>query len=153
MASTDLGRWEPLPVAAVLGLFGGAPFRWWLSGGRALELHADRHENNLWCRPEPGGPWCLDVTVGEGTDDEGIYRRDHDVRAPWSEAVLVTPDGIPYLAPELQLLFKSTRPRPKDDVDARQVIPILEGDRRARLSRLLPQRHPWQGQFTPPRGG
>lgn len=32
------GRWEPLTPAEVQALFAGAPFRWWLAGGWAIEL-------------------------------------------------------------------------------------------------------------------
>jgi len=60
------------------------------------------------------------------------------------EAVLRTADGVPYLAPELQLLFKSEAPREKDDVDTREVIPELDPTRRARLADLLPGDHPWE---------
>ena len=189
----ELGSWCPMPLAAVVALFEPATFRWWVSGGIALELHlgdgwrdhddtdvgicrrdtgdlpevingwdvwkaaggrltpwhgdlldAGRQENNLWCRPTPGDPWVLDVTVGEGDDAEWIYRRDERVRAPWPEAVLRSSAGVPYLAPELQLLFKSTDIRAKDDLDARMVIPRLEEHRATRLRTLLPPEHEWQ---------
>jgi aminoglycoside-2''-adenylyltransferase len=107
-------------------------------------LLASRHENNLWCRPGPGEPWAVDVTISDGDDDEWIFRRDPWVRAPWSDAVLAASDGTRYLAPELQLLYKSFHFRPKDDEDAARVIPVLDVDRRRRLGELLPAAHPWQ---------
>ena len=107
-------------------------------------LRAEDSQNNLWCRESVGRPWCLDVTVGEGTGEFWVYRRDPTVRVRWDEAVLRSDDGIPYLAPELQLLFKSKDVRPKDDLDAREVIPELTGDRRRRLRDLLPVDHPWR---------
>lgn len=55
-----------------------------------------------------------------------------------------TAEGIPYLAPELQLLYKSTGLRSKDDVDAAEVIPSLDARQRDLLSRLLESAHPWQ---------
>jgi hypothetical protein len=58
--------------------------------------------------------------------------------------VLAAADGTRYLAPELQLLFKSKDVRPKDDVDAARVIPLLDVVRRRRLGELLPATHPWQ---------
>jgi hypothetical protein len=116
-----------------------------LSPWTGEELDAGRHENNLWCRRRRGGAWELDLTVGDGDDRAWAYRRDPGVRVPWEEAVLRTVTGVPYLAPELQLLFKSRDRRPKDDLDADEVIPELDGDRRARLARLLPQGHAWQG--------
>jgi hypothetical protein len=194
-----LGRWEPLDLRATVGLFSDAWMRWWITGGRALELHLGRswrdhddadvsvargdivelravlhgwdihvaaaghlerwrgetlvselHQNNLWCRPSPGDGWRLDVTVSEGDAVDWIYRRDRRVRVPWDEAVLRSPDGIPYLAPDLQLLFKSREPRPKDDLDARTVIPEIDADRQGRLRSLLPASHPWQDLISSP---
>ena len=192
MSTTRLGSWEPLGVGKVVELFNSAPFRWWISGGRALDLHLGRswrrhedtdvgiarhdldsvhallsgwdchvaaagrlapwhgepldaalHQNNVWCRPAVGEPWVLDLTIGEGSEQRWIYRRDPSVELPWDLAVQWTGEGIPYLAPELQLLFKSKRSRPKDDVDATEVIPELDADNRERLSRLLEPDHPW----------
>lgn len=189
----ELGPWHPMSLATVVELFASASFRWWVSGGTALELHlgdrwrdhddidigvcrrdvvelrevltgwdiwiaaagrltpwpgnsldAARQENNLWCRPTAGDPWMLDVTVGEGDASQWVYRRDRRIRAPWDEAVLATSEAVPYLAPELQLLFKSTGVRAKDDLDARIVIPRLEEHRATRLRTLLPPDHAWQ---------
>jgi hypothetical protein len=188
----DLGSWDPLTVPEVAAIFRHAPFRWWLSGGHALELHlgrswrshedidvgicrsdvplvrgvldgwdlhvaaagqlqpwqgqpllAELQQNNLWCRRSPSAAWALDLTVGDGTVAEWIYRRQPTVRLPWNEAVLQTDDGIPYLAPELQLLFKSKDARAKDHADAREVISRLEAERRNRLAQLLEPAHPW----------
>jgi hypothetical protein len=107
-------------------------------------VRAEASQNNLWCREAADRLWCLDVTVGEGDEECWIYRRHPTVRVRWDEAVLRSQGGIPYLAPELQLLFKSKDVRPKDDVDAHEVIPELTGDRRRRLRDLLPDAHPWQ---------
>ncbi|MEW6471250.1 MAG: amino acid transporter [Actinomycetota bacterium] len=193
MVGAGFGRWEPLDIPSVREVFGSAPFRWWISGGWALELHvgrqwrrhedtdvgmcrrdapalrrhlvgwdihlaaggvltpwdggtldSDLHQNNLWCRRADNGPWLIDVTLGEGDDHEWIYRRDRSIRLAWSDAVLRTQTDVPYLAPELQLLFKSTNPRDKDQMDAAEVIPSLEGDHRSRLERFLAPDHPWR---------
>lgn len=191
---TDLGPWSPLGVEAVVELLSSAPLRWWIGGGRALDLHlgrswrahgdtdvgvmrrdaprafehlagwdlhvaaagrltqwfgepleSTRKQNNVWCRRGPDEPWRLDLTIGEGTDREWVYRRDPTLRLPWTDAVLHANDGaLSYLAPEVQLLFKSVNPRPKDDLDAAHVIPDLDGDRRRRLAGWLPVDHPWQ---------
>lgn len=192
-STAELGPWAPLDLAAVVELFSGARFRWWISGGLALALHLGRtwrahddidigvlrqdapgvhallhgwdlhvaaagqlspwhgepldehrQHNNVWGRTAPAEPWCLDLTIGTGTADEWIYRRDPSMRLPWHTAVLETDRGVPYLAPDLQLLFKSKQPRPKDDLDAATVIPHLDAVRRERLRRWLPDDHPWQ---------
>jgi hypothetical protein len=183
-------------VSEVLIVFANAPFRWWISGGRALDLfvgrswrtHVDtdvgvlrrdvpqlrtvirswdvqvaaagilstwqgqvpdseQHENNLWCRKDSLQPWCLDVTIGEGDGEHWIYRRNPQIIADWKSAVLNSSDGIPYLAPEIQLLFKSKDIRDKDDTDAREVIPVLDVPRREWLLDRLPSEHPWRRIF------
>ena len=110
--------------------------------GESLDI--DHSQNNLWCRPSPRAPWSLDVTVGDGDDRHWTYRRDPTIRVPWHDAVLGSPRGVPYLAPELQLLFKSTNSREKDDIDASVVIPLLDAGRRSWLAAHLPASHPWQ---------
>jgi hypothetical protein len=158
-----------------VALFDGAPFRWWVAGGHALELHLGRswrnHDdldigicrqdmdeaiawlegwdcrvglNNVWGRRSPVGPWQLDLTVGEGSEELWVYRRDTGVTRPWKTAVLSDPVGIPYLAPDIQLLFKSKSPRPKDDQDAARVIPELGRSELEFLAETLPGSHPWR---------
>lgn len=105
---------------------------------------AESNQNNMWCRRAKGQPWCLDVTISDGDRECWVYRREPSLRVPWADAVLVTEQGIPYLAPELQLLFKSKNNRKKDDRDASEVIPALTAERRHRLRGFLPRDHPWQ---------
>lgn len=99
---------------------------------------------NLWCRPTPDAPWALDVLIGEGDRDEWIYKRDRSIRRPWNDTVLHTQEGVPYLAPEIQLLFKSRGSRAKDDLDAEAVIPNLAAGSRSWLADRLPADHRWQ---------
>ena len=108
--------------------------------GRELDLAAS--EGNVWCR-RPGGPWRLDLLVGEGTDERWVYRRDPSLTRPWSRAVLRR-DGVPYLAPDLQLLFKSRTVRPKDQADADTALPHLDGGGLALLRAQLQPDHPWR---------
>jgi hypothetical protein len=73
-----------------------------------------------------------------------VYRRNPNLRLPWQQAVLRTAEGTPFLAPEVQLLFKSKDPRPKDDVDGEVVIPALGVPARAFLDEWLPRDHAWR---------
>jgi len=146
-ADTDVGinRMSAIFLPSVLSgwdihLAAAGRLQPWTSG----EPDAALQQNNLWCRREIRGPWLLDVIIGEGDEEFWIYRRDSSIRCDWAEAVLLTHDGLPYLAPELQLLFKSKDHREKDDIDARTVIPELEDKRRGRLAELLAKEHPWQ---------
>jgi hypothetical protein len=51
-------------------------------------------------------------------------------------------DGIPYLAPELVLLFKAKHVRHKDQADFDLTIPHLTRAQRSRLAELLAIVHP-----------
>jgi hypothetical protein len=42
MAASELGPGEPLDLESVVEVFAPADFRWWISGGRALDLHLGR---------------------------------------------------------------------------------------------------------------
>lgn len=111
--------------------------------GRSLDESSDA-AGNLWCRPSPEAPWALDVLLGEGDNTEWIYRRDQTVRRRWSETVLRTASDVPYLAPEIQLLFKSKDIRAKDQADAVASIPQLTTAQRGWLAEHLSADHPWQ---------
>jgi hypothetical protein len=63
----------------------------------------------------------------------------------------ISPDGIPYLAPEIQLFYKAKQPRPKDQTDFLAILPYLTTERRRRLSEALSASfgtHPWQEQLA-----
>lgn len=122
---------------------------WLAAAGRLVRwdgaaLDPDRSHNNIWVRRRRGGPWALDLTVGEGDATTWRYRRDPAITRPWDEAVLADPAGVPYLAPELQLLFKSKTIRAKDQIDAEKVIPELTAEQRSFLRSVLPDEHRWR---------
>lgn len=110
--------------------------------GRRLD--AARSENNVWARESADSPWRFDLTVGPCTPQDWVYRRDPSVTRPWNHAVLQSQSGVPYLAPDLQLLFKAKHPRPKDHIDAERVIPVLDSQARSFLAQHLSPEHPWQ---------
>jgi hypothetical protein len=208
----DLGRslvvvsildpWQPWSLEQVSSQFAEAPFRWWISGGHALELHAEdqwrsqadidvgvcrnemsavyswfdgwdlsiaaagrlvkwdgrrpldahRQENNVWVRESLRSPWRVDLTIGSVDTGEWTYRRDETVTRPWHRAVLRTESGLPYLAPDLQLLFKAKDPRPVDHLDAEQVIEVLNLEERRFLAGHLDPEHSWHSlmEANPP---
>jgi hypothetical protein len=105
--------------------------------------------------------WALDLFRGRQTREHGdveiaiphdggtwICRHDETIRLPHSKIIHHTPDGIPYLAPELVLLFKAKHARPKDQADFDRTIPRMTSAQRATLARLLARVHPghrWGG--------
>jgi GrpB-like predicted nucleotidyltransferase (UPF0157 family) len=90
------------------------------------------------------------------------YRRDRTIVQAVERIGLRSEAGIPYLAPELALLFKAknasstTRDRPKDEDDFANVLPRLSPERRAWLTWALlatDPTHPWIAKLTPSPGG
>lgn len=80
-----------------------------------------------------------------------VYRREPSVIRSLEKMGLSTEGGIPYLAPELVLLFKSRntsdkKERPNDQLDFEKVLPHLDAERRAWLHWALVATspdHPW----------
>lgn len=75
-----------------------------------------------------------------------VCRRDEHIRLPYAEAVRRSPAGVPYLAPELVLLFTAKVCRAKDEHDLAAALPLLAADRRsapAGWSGRLHPGHPW----------
>jgi len=99
--------------------------------------------HQTWALETAVGRWRVDVFrephVG---DDLWVCRRDPRIRRPYAEAVERTPDGIPYLSPEIVLLFKAKYRREKDEADFQGVLPLLDTRRRRWLAESLAVLHP-----------
>ena len=93
--------------------------------------------SSIWCRAAAEASWCLQVMFDEGSPAEWICRRHPDLALPMTEAVHRSPEGIPYLAPQVQLLMKAKDTRPKDDADFAVVFPLLRPERAAWLTDAL----------------
>lgn len=99
----------------------------------------------LWTRRDATSPWEFDVLLSPGTAQTWVYKRDPRITMPMADA-LWTADGVTYLQPEIQLLYKARGLRPKDRRDFDATLPALDPDRRAwladSLARTVPG-HPW----------
>jgi hypothetical protein len=119
--------------------------RAWTMTERTLEAH-----RQTWVR-EPGGPWRLDVIRERWDGDAWVYRLDARIRLPVTGLVLRTNEGIPFVRPEVVLLFKAQAPRPKDTTDFEAVLPHLDDGSRAWLRSALALAHPdhaWLEQLS-----
>jgi hypothetical protein len=105
--------------------------------------------NSFWAR-RGNGPWSFMVLLLEADGDEWVYRRCGSIRGPISGLGLTTPSGVPYLRPEIQLLFKGGgQLREKDTLDLLAVLPHLSPAAgvwlRNGLTAQFPDGHPWVG--------
>ena len=72
----------------------------------------------------------------DGDADEWLFRRDARVRRAM-DAAFGSRDGVPYLAPEIVLLYKSKSPRATDEADFAAVVPRLSDEQRGWLREAL----------------
>lgn len=98
--------------------------------------------HSLWCRPNATAPWMLELMLDESEDDMWLFRRAPEVRRPLSEIVRFSSLGVPYLVPEIQLLYKAKGLRERDAVDFHRTLPRLDVDQRDWLLRTLLRVHP-----------
>jgi hypothetical protein len=98
--------------------------------------------HQTWLRDPATGNYLLDVFREPHDGDTWICRRDESIRFPYSEIIHHTQDSIPYLAPELVLLFKAKHARQKDQADFDATIPYLTPPQRETLGELLARAHP-----------
>jgi hypothetical protein len=115
-----------------------------IGDGRAHRPTAEllRAHHQTWAREPDTGTWRIDVMREPWEDDIWVYRRDPRVRAPGDDVIGYTTDGIPYLQPEIVLLFKAKAPRPKDEEDFAAILPLLDPGRRSWLTEALQLMHP-----------
>jgi len=101
----------------------GARRPWYAGEWLSLPIH------EIHARPVSGDQPPLELLLNERDDTAWIYRRNPTVRRELNRAILVRND-IPFLAPEIVLLYKSKAPRPMDEADFRVVLPALTTEQR-----------------------
>lgn len=141
-------RFPEIQAALRPGVFEivGAGRRWPVTDARAL---AALHQT--WLRDPDGGPYRLDVFREPHDGDTWICRRDPTIRRPYRDVIRVTENGLPYLAPEIVLLFKAKWDRPKDRQDLAAALPLLGARERAWLADAIGRvhaGHPWLAQLA-----
>jgi hypothetical protein len=112
------------------------------------QLSAEVHD--IWVRRDAGGPWRFQLMFDRREGDRWVYRRDDRIRRP-IDGLTWEQDGSRYLAPEVQLLYKSGGLRPKDEQDWQDAAPLLDPKQRRWLSdalRLEHTDHPWIAQLS-----
>jgi hypothetical protein len=93
--------------------------------------------------PDDPHPCPIQILLAASDADEWVYHRGRGtIRRPLDQITLTTPDGLPYLAPEIVLLFKSRGGRPKDDSDFADVAALLDSNRRQWLLDHIAPRYP-----------
>jgi hypothetical protein len=78
--------------------------------------------------------------------DVWICRRDDRIRRPYVDLIQHDATGLPFMAPEVVLLFKAKASRDKDTTDFTGTLPLLDAGQRQWLVdalALVHPDHPW----------
>ena len=152
----DIGclRWDQLAVQRQLDgleLWCAEPpegLRPW-RGGEWL----DEPIHDIWCRESADSPWRLQLMLDQCEGEEWVYRRNEAVRRPL-DTLITMREGVPYLAIEVQLLYKAGRPGAampaKNQRDFEVCLPLLDYGQRQWLASALQTAHaghPWSEQL------
>ncbi|HEX8904043.1 MAG TPA: hypothetical protein VF771_04335, partial [Longimicrobiaceae bacterium] len=116
LAPWEAGEWLALPVH---------------------EVHARR---------AAGDRSTVELLLNERAGDRWLFRRDPSISLPLERTILRDADGIPFLVPEIVLLYKSKDPREHDERDLAGVVERLGDERRGWLRdalRITRPGHPW----------
>jgi len=95
----------------------------------------------------------LEILLNERTGGAWQFRRNPTVTRPEDRIALRSRDGIPFLAPEVVLLYKAKDPRPHDEQDFTTAQPRLDPERAEWLRRALElchPGHPWTAPLGTP---
>ena len=108
----------------------------------AMQESLDPPVHEIHTRPPQRDLTDMEFLLNETGGQDWIYRRDPRVRLPLEKAILRGEHGIPYLAPEIVLLYKAKHRRDIDEQDFQAALPLLSDDRRRWLSAALNTAHP-----------
>jgi hypothetical protein len=101
--------------------------------------------HTVWCRSDAHEPDFVEFQLDEIDDERFTFRRDSSVTLPCGRMSFRTPSGVPVLAPEIVLLYKSSAVKDYAD-DFRNARGALGREARAWLRDALSKvyaRHPW----------
>ncbi len=93
--------------------------------------------NSLWGRRMGFASFEMELMLDEADETDWVFRRTAMIRRPLATAIRFNPDGVPYLSPEIQLLYKARAARAQDDADFAYIAPRLDLAARGWLQKAL----------------
>jgi hypothetical protein len=135
-----------IPAAGFPAIRDALPDLEWEAAGSGRLFPADHPAFDLthqtWGRSKDSGIYRIDVFREPHENGTWICRRDQNITRPYDTLIARTAHGIPYLMPEIALLFKAKHCRPKDLHDFLGALPLLPAPSRAWLAGTLRRVHP-----------
>jgi hypothetical protein len=117
----------------------------WIAWGRGEQLQLPIHQ--IRASRANAAPAEIEFFLNERSNDQWRSRRHPELARPVGESVTISSSlGIPFLVPEIQLLFKAKHTREKDQADFARALPRLNPHQRRWLAdalRVYYPGHPW----------
>lgn len=108
--------------------------------------------NDIWCRPTEDSPWQLQLMLLDTDGEQWVFKRDPRIRGSIESIGRSTAEGVPYVAPEIQLLYKARQDMlARDEADFQAAASLMDETACAWLLECLEKRfaegHPWIDQL------
>ena len=103
--------------------------------------------HDLWGHERDAQAWHLQIMLAEAEADQWFSRRDCRIRGQRND-LFVAYDGIPCVRFEVQLLYKARNLRPKDELDFRACLPLLDPEAKQWLADHVRLIHPEASWLT-----
>jgi len=116
-----------------------------IGSGRAWPLDSPAFDVmcQTWVSEPATGVYRLDIFREPQRDGAWVCRRDQTIRLPYEQIIRHTADGLPYLVPEIVLLFKAKHSaEPKNQADFAGALPLLSDSAAGWLRWALARVHP-----------
>jgi len=116
-----------------------------IGSGHAWPLDSPAFDvmNQTWVRDPAAGVYRLDIFREPQRDGAWVCRRDQTITLPYGRIIGRTGDGVPYLVPEIVLLFKAKHAaEPKNQADFAGALPLLDPESAGWLRWALARVHP-----------
>lgn len=94
--------------------------------------------DDIWCRRTPESPWGFQLMLLDTEGARWIFKRDPGIQGSLDRLGRYTAAGVPYMCPEIQLLYKAkTQTLAKDQSDFDLAVPLMAPGARVWLLRHL----------------
>ncbi|MEX0750359.1 MAG: hypothetical protein WD359_06070 [Dehalococcoidia bacterium] len=146
-----LRGWQLLPHGPSVGEDNADPW-----DGARLEPPAHIH-----ARPDTGEAlpsdgiakmeqgFIVEFQIDDRSGDDWILSREPRITFPVRDAIQESAWGVPVVAPEVLLFFKSRDLRRRDKLDFARALPLLSAQQRGWLSNAIALLgHPWQAELS-----
>ena len=107
-----------------------------------ISEHLPINREVLWCRPSVSSPWSFEMLTNRTQNENWLFKRDESITMNVEEMGMISKEGIPFLKPEIVLLFKAKSLRNKDQQDFNNCREKLNDISRRWLKTSLEKVHP-----------